>query len=68
MLYSACFPEGSTLSETRPSVCEGRVRETWPETESHCLIDPSAEMLSTVSAFVQETAQTASVCAGCYPA
>ena len=51
---------GSTLSETRPRVCGGRERETCPEIESHCLIVPSAEMLRTVSALVQETPQTAS--------
>ena len=63
MLYSASFPVGSTLSETMPRVWGGRERETWPEMESHCLITPSADTLSTVSAVVQCTPHTASECA-----
>lgn len=61
LLNSAFSPVGDTEREIRPSVCGGRVRETCPDVESHCLIDPSADIDIAVSFGVQAISQMASV-------
>jgi hypothetical protein len=60
LLNSTLSPLGETESDIRPSVWEGRVRDTWPEVESHCLIEPSAEIDITVSFGAHAMSQTAS--------
>jgi hypothetical protein len=64
LLYRARFPSGDTDSETRARVWGGGASALggwgWPEIDSHCLTDPSADTESVVSSAVHATPQTAS--------
>jgi hypothetical protein len=64
LLYSACFPSGETDKDTSARVWGGGASALggwgWPEMDSHCLMEPSADNESVVSSAVQATPQMAS--------